>query len=535
MAGGNLVFPAADQTDAYSDYAGIPTVITFDPFSETWSRQPDMRQGRWYPSQLELADGSQLIVGGYNQRPPGGLYNKDVELFEPGSGSSPGTVSRLRKASRQTYNYPHLFQLPDGRVLLAGPGRDDSATLSRKFEWSGMAKPVQDRIGGTATMLPEGPKGSSTVVQVGGHPAGMVPATATETAEVIDAAAKKPRWRPFAPLNIARSNHNTVLLPDGSMVTVGGGSGVDEASGNYRVEGTERRQVELWDPASGAWRLGPPQAEERTYHSVALLLPDGRVWSAGDDKHPTQVFGDGKVGFSSDDTGEIYSPPYLFGDDGQPLAPRDRPQIVAAPESVRYGKSFSVAAGGSPATQRGPGRAVGDHSRREHDPAGRAAEGEPGRGHDLADRTTQRPGRPTGLVHALHSGRHGHPVNRPLDPRRLACRACRIRSTRSLGRFIRVAPARDWSSGGRRSRPTRRSGSAARSTGAAPYRASATSERGSSSSGSRPRRTVRTGPAASSPAIAPATSSTRLCTAPASRISRRRSAPTMGWSSTTPG
>ena len=352
LAGGNLIFPDYDTTDAYGDYAGIPTVTSFDPFSQTWTLHPDMRRGRWYPSQVELADGRTLIAGGYTQRPPGGVYTKDVELFEAGgSVGAPGTIERLKSAKRETENYPHLFTLPDGRVLLAGPARRDSAILSRKFEWSELAKPSEDRIGGTATLLPDGRKGSSQVLQLGGHPAGVVPATSTQTAEVIDASATKPRWRYVSPLNIARSNHNTVLLPDGSMVTVGGGSGIDEASGNYKVEGTERRQVELYDPESRTWALGPPQVEERTYHSVALLLPDGRVWSAGDDKHPTQVFGDGTVGFSSDDTGEIYSPPYLFAVDGQPLADDERPQIASSPARLRYGKGFSVTTAGPRASR----------------------------------------------------------------------------------------------------------------------------------------------------------------------------------------
>ena len=354
LAGGNLVFPDNDPDDAYGDFAGLSTVLSFDPFSESWTRHPDMRQGRWYPSQVALADGSQLIVGGYNQRPPGALYNRDVELFEPGRGlGAVGELTRLKEAQRETHNYPHLFSLPNGRVLLAGPGREDSGILNRKFRWRKVAEPVEDRIAGTGTLLPGGPEGSSRVVQLGGHAAGRTPAAATETAEVIDAAAKRPRWRRFAALNVPRANHNTVLLPDSSMVTVGGGSGRDEESGNYWVEGTVRRHVELYDPATGSWRMGPPQVEDRTYHSVALLLPDGRVWSAGDDKHPTQVFGDGSVGFSSEDSGEIYSPPYLFGPGGEPLAASERPRITSAPGGLRYGQAFSVASEG-PA----PSRAV---------------------------------------------------------------------------------------------------------------------------------------------------------------------------------
>ena len=83
------------------------------------------------------------------------------------------------------------------------------------------------------------------------------------------------------PMQVGRGHHNTVLLPDGSMVTVGGGVGIRD--GDQWDADPEQRQVELWDPATGAWTLGPSQAETRAYHSTALLLPDGRVVSAGDD------------------------------------------------------------------------------------------------------------------------------------------------------------------------------------------------------------------------------------------------------------
>jgi hypothetical protein len=86
------------------------------------------------------------------------------------------------------------------------------------------------------------------------------------------------------------------------------------------------RNIELWDPATGQWRIGPAQDELRTYHSTALLLPDGRVLSAGDDGY----------GGSSNDTAEIYEPPYLFRG--------ARPTIASAPGSVQYGESFTVSA-----------------------------------------------------------------------------------------------------------------------------------------------------------------------------------------------
>ena len=68
---------------------------------------------------------------------------------------------------------------------------------------------------------------------------------------------------------------------------------------------------------------GPPQRKWRAYHSTALLLPDGRVLSAGDDywhlgDEPRPQGGDPM------DVGEIYSPPYLFDGDEPAAAAGDR-------------------------------------------------------------------------------------------------------------------------------------------------------------------------------------------------------------------
>ena len=49
--GGNLASPRA------GDYKGLDKVYTFNPFNETWTEQPDMGHGRWYPTGVRMADG----------------------------------------------------------------------------------------------------------------------------------------------------------------------------------------------------------------------------------------------------------------------------------------------------------------------------------------------------------------------------------------------------------------------------------------------------------------------------------------------
>ena len=64
------------------------------------------------------------------------------------------------------------------------------------------------------------------------------------------------------------------------------------------------------------------QAAPRMYHSTAVLLPDGRVLSAGE-SHGSLA-----------QTGEIFSPPYLFKG--------ARPKITTAPGALGYGQAFAV-------------------------------------------------------------------------------------------------------------------------------------------------------------------------------------------------
>ncbi len=66
------------------------------------------------------------------------------------------------------------------------------------------------------------------------------------------------------------------------------------------------------------------QARDRTYHSTALLLPDGRVISMG--SNPTKDCVEHSI--------EIFSPPYLFRG--------DRPLVTAHPERLAFGQSFNL-------------------------------------------------------------------------------------------------------------------------------------------------------------------------------------------------
>jgi hypothetical protein len=342
VTGGNVVWPDQYSDDAYTDFAGLNRVFTFNPWTRAWTEQPRMIAGRWYPGQVELSDGRTVVLGGFTQQAPGGILNRNLEVFTPAQ--QPGGLGSLTleaSARRQTSLYPHLFTLPDSSVLLAGPGRYDSAVLrTPSFTWVEYPRLSRERVGGNAVLDPGPPWGSWQVTEIGGYDwnvkgaGGSRPATASTTTLHVQHPWTTGGWKSGPSLNIPRSSQNTVLLPNRSMVTVGGGIGFTFADGNYAVDPNgKQRQVELYSPVTKKWRLGPAEIEDRGYHSTALLLPDGRVWSAGDQVHPRAPDG----GWSLTDTAEIYSPPYLFKG--------PRPTIVSAPSQVRWGDVFRVRVG----------------------------------------------------------------------------------------------------------------------------------------------------------------------------------------------
>ena len=323
---------------------GLNRTFTFDPFNETWHRQGNLRHGRWYPGQVVLPDGRVAILGGYTER-GSDHNNSQLEVWprrdhpppdDAGRDAEGVPVERIARGDRSTALYPHLFLTPAGKVLLAGPGAVDSALLDPgTFTWRELGSLPRglDRIGSNAVLLP----GGARVLQIGGYDyprflRRKVSRATTSTASV--ATSGRGRWRKGARQSVGRAYGNTVLLPDGTMVTIGGGAGraSDARGGTSWTNGRDPalKRVELYDPRTRRWRVGPSERRFRTYHSVALLLPDGSVLSAGDDVHEDQV--------RPDDTwigsAEIYRPPYLFKG--------ARPTIAAAPPAVARSQPFTV-------------------------------------------------------------------------------------------------------------------------------------------------------------------------------------------------
>ena len=353
VTGGNLGDPSLDLT-------GLNTVFTFDPWTKQWKREQPMRQGRWYPSQLRMPDGRSIIMSGHTAPGDpdysGSFRNTDIETFSP-DGSLERDDLRLNQpgAPGVTGLYPHLAWMPSGRALVSGPENADSwyynpGTPGQTSSSVNLKDLNAYRIWGTSFLT------GNKVWMLGGSP--VEPPSqdqpATSTTEIFDDTNPGAGWTNGPAMRIGRSHANSVLLPDGKAATIGGGYGNDPA-GLYKWEfNANQRGVELLDPSTGQSTLGAEQREGRTYHSTALLLPDGRVFSAGDDVNGRPAAADdpntpkadetlGQETGTRNDTAEIYSPPYLFRG--------PRPVIDQAPTGMPLGTDFEIAASGASATR----------------------------------------------------------------------------------------------------------------------------------------------------------------------------------------
>ena len=301
-------------TLAYDPFLGSLKSTIFDPATNTFDDAQNMAHGRWYPTVLTLGDGRIMTFSGSLETGAG--TNNTVEFYTVGSGwSQPYTAPFTPDL------YPRLHLLPNGKVFYSSP-----SAVSQLFDPS-----TKNWTLNVATTNYGGTRSYGSSVLLGLTPAnnydpvilimgGNSPATATT--ETIDMGAANPAWQLGPSMSQARIEMNSVILPSGKVLALGGSVNDEDAT-------TESLNADLYDPATNTFSSAGANAFARLYHSVALLLPDATVWVAGG--NPVRGTYEPHI--------EIYQPAYLFQSDGTLAA---RPSITSAPGSVSYGNQFTV-------------------------------------------------------------------------------------------------------------------------------------------------------------------------------------------------
>jgi hypothetical protein len=335
-----------DPNFHHGHWPGTPDTYTFDPIQLSWTKQANMSGGRWYPTLTTLADGGILALCGHPEVADDTRHNNNnLEIFHTTSGwidQGPQAHAPINKLLPNPYPlYPRLHLLPTGEVFSATPMALPS---DRCWAWNTVSKEWANLAAGpgaeynlvngtdpnthemmTSVLLPLMPEQGYR---------SRILLFAMQQPKVIDLTAGQQSWQNTGPraLHIPYSNnppirHHAIatLLPDGTVLVTGGSeTGLD--SGAVRT-------AELYDPNSDSWYTLATAGVTRQYHSVALLMPDGRVWTAGSNKDHKQSF-DPPGTDNRELRIELYYPRYLsFG---------AKPVILEAPTSISPQEEFEI-------------------------------------------------------------------------------------------------------------------------------------------------------------------------------------------------
>jgi hypothetical protein len=332
--------------------------VLFDPATGSFRPAAPMRQGRWYPHVALGPDGRATVFGGAT-RLGGDTPLGQARRTETYQAETDTWVDNDAGPASQTGLplQPRIVLAPNGRFLYAAAGQmwgpfgqspDEGTTALYQFydpkkkTWS-VSGPAPFGARSGAFVVPlrlEAPYDQMTLVTFGGvlgpSPGSWLPANPLTTLTTVDANGAVSS-RTTGNLNHARWFGSGVLLPDGKVLAVGGDDKDDAFAPGLAVA---VRIPELYDPATGTWTEVAPQARDRGYHNVALLLPDMRVLLGGNAPIPAG-YGDSHhdVGrpFANNDADpsfEIWSPPYLFRG--------PRPVVTHVQRGLPYGDSFEI-------------------------------------------------------------------------------------------------------------------------------------------------------------------------------------------------
>lgn len=305
-------------------YPAIRDSFIFDPKTNAWSEagemipergRGDLGGGRWYPSLLTLNSGRVSAFWGHPADTDTRHTNDTPEIFSPETlrWEFLGTEDDVNAFGVISIGYPRVHLLPNGRIFRASPVPDGDSTKNvainpipqtltdpnkisvKVSSGPGEGYNVTGDTSSSSVLLPLTPadKYRAQVLLVGG---GLKQVKGNNSIvvvqpQLIDIGTNTttifpPKWGETKPRDVgisdrARVHANATILPTGEIFVSGG-----QSTMGFVLEG------EIYNPfktprgprgsaAGGTWRTVATAKVGRQYHSVALLMPDGRIWHAG--------------------------------------------------------------------------------------------------------------------------------------------------------------------------------------------------------------------------------------------------------------
>ncbi|RIB23884.1 Copper radical oxidase [Gigaspora rosea] len=299
---------------------------------------------RWYPTVEQLSDGTLFIIGGSTS---GVSVNNDTineptfETYPSITGTKPVPFQFLKDTLPHNL-YPCVHLLPDGSLFILA---NTNATILDTTTWkikSTLPKipgpPRNYPLTGGCTLLPLDPSNNNQpeVLVCGGgnnNDSNTLKNVKGEfTCGRISPLSNNPTWE-MESMPFSRVMPDITMLADGTVLIL---NGCNSGTAGFNKCSDPVLTPVLYNPKAPAGsrftKMQSPSYIPRMYHSIALSVPSGQVLVSGSNPNNNPS---GAGPFPTEFRVELYSPPYLFT--GVP-----QPQIILAPDSLKYGQSFEI-------------------------------------------------------------------------------------------------------------------------------------------------------------------------------------------------
>ncbi|TNC79543.1 MAG: hypothetical protein C9356_18595 [Oleiphilus sp.] len=309
---------------------------SFDPETMTWSPLSDMNDRRWYGTNLTLPNNQIFSTWAKTANNRSEIYDPLTDTWNRSLNTDMQTLVNEQNAINSAPNlsgalnsewWAHMAVTPQGKVFQGGPTltfHNFDPVGGGETEVLGQMIGDRARMYGNAVTYDVG-----KVLLVGGADRRRANPTSVDDVYLVDLNGPTPAITQGAPMNYPRALSNTVTLPSGEVLVVGGNT----VAKIFSDEGSVLN-AELYDPQSDTWSIVDALDVPRNYHSTALLLKDGRVLAAG---------GGACGGCSANHLdGQIFSPPYLFNPDGSVAT---RPELLNVPAQAHAAQEIIVTSG----------------------------------------------------------------------------------------------------------------------------------------------------------------------------------------------
>ena len=329
--------------------------MIYDVLNKKFSLSNNLNFKRWYASAVITGDEKMFLFGGVDA--PNKILSTTPEMIDLKNIDQGWQVLEQADSNdlfgdkdADEWNYPRTFLSSDGNIVGISYNKTWVMDVNNNYRVmktgeiplvkSGISKVLEhsnpnfdDHKKDNLKLLTIGSAVGSTnsvvmiekdkILVFGGRQQGEEYSPSNKVFLIDFSDSFKPQIKELKSMNFARSNGNATIMPDGNIFLNGGHSYTDLEFSVFTPE--------IYNPNTQTTKEMSNSYFRRNYHASSLLLPDGRILTAGGDVW----------------NAEIFYPPYLFAkniNDKTVLA--KRPQIVNLDKDIKRGEKVEIEVNG---------------------------------------------------------------------------------------------------------------------------------------------------------------------------------------------